>query len=232
MPRPKLILAGVAGLALVVGILAAVPAGLIQARDGAQVDCQVGNPGVMGQDPVPEIFGGEEEWAYLIYPPEQCDCPQGGFRLLNVNMELAIDPPPGGVDFAAVAILREAIFDPDTDCYVPGDEIYVSPPATFFFQEPGIFLISVPTPDASCEIFDEHYFIGLRYLESFMASIITDDQPAPCTTYVDDGNGWRDFYDLRKSAGGKPIIWGDIVCCDAGIPVEDGTWSTVKGLYR
>jgi hypothetical protein len=192
----------------------------------------VGNPPNGGQPPIPELFFGEEEWAYLIFPPDQCDCPEEGFQLLRVSMQLAFNEGQLPVIFSALAFLREAIVDPETGCFVPGEAIYFSPPVSFTFDEPGIYDITVPTPDTECEVFNEHYFIGLRYIEPFLADLPIDDLPAECTAYVDRGDGWRDFFDLRKSSSGKPWIWGDIVCCDASIPVENETWTEIKGLYR
>jgi hypothetical protein len=220
------------GLAALFALAAFLPADWTQARDGVQAECQVGNPVEIGQPPVPELFFGNQEWAYLIYPPDQCDCPEGGFQLDRVNMDLSLNPGQVPVIFSASAFLREAIYNAETGCYVPGEVLYFSPPVTFTFDEPGVYTITVPTPETSCEVFDEHYFIGLRYLEPFLADLAIDEQPAPCTAYVDSGNGWFDFYDLRKSSTGKPIIWGDIVCCDINVPAEDGTWTEIKGLYR
>jgi hypothetical protein len=103
---------------------------------------------------------------------------------------------------------------------------------TVVIEEPGFQLLTVPTPDCPCEEFDARYFIGVSILEPLQAGLPIDDDGARCTTYIDRGNGWMDFYDLRFSSDGSPIIWGDIISCELGVAAESDTWSNIKGLYR
>jgi len=197
-----------------------------------QPDFQVGN-----LNPPVESFEflhtGQEAYAYLIYPPDQWTCTEGGFELLSVNMLLEFIQGQVPVDFAAVGGLAEAVWDPTLNAFVPGPQICEGPEVMFHAETSGQFTVMLPVDEAcDCQIFDGHYFLTVRYLDAFEANLPIDDQPLAGVVYNDKGAGWVDMIDFDKTARGKVIIWGDTVCGTCSVGNESGTWSGIKSLYR
>jgi hypothetical protein len=169
----------------------------------------------------------------LIYPPDQGTCTEGGFDLLEIHMYLELGPQHVPVTFNVSGALAHADLDPTEGQYVPGPFICEGPEAVFHIEEPGLYVITVPMQDAcECQLFDDHYFLVMRFLTPFEANLPIDDQPQPGIVYNDKGAGWVDMFDLSKTAGGKVIIWGDTVCCTHSVGNEAGSWSGIKSLYR
>ncbi len=202
-----------------------------QVVPSARTDCQVGNLNNPVPPPVPDIFQGLQEYAYFIYPPDQCSCPDNGFMIENVNMWLHFDPNMIPVSFVVRGGLREAVWDPAADCYVPGDVICMSDETVYQIDDPGEYLITVETPQCPCVIFNERYFLVMEYLDAFPANLVIDDDPQPCIEYLYEGGVWQDMFGM-KAAGGKTIVWSDIVCCDPGTDSAPSTWGSIKSLYR
>jgi hypothetical protein len=182
---------------------------------------------------VPDVHFGEASYAYLFYPPDYGSCPLGGFRLEAVHMLLEFAPAQVPVTFTVTGGLMSAVWDPSQNMFVPGGPLCEGPPLVFTFTEPGQYEIFVPTNGAcGCQPFDEYYFLSLNFLDPFNADLPTDGQPEPGVVFIDNGTGWVDMIGLGKTAGGKVIIWGDLVCCDPSIGNANSTWGGIKGLYR
>ncbi|MBU1073252.1 hypothetical protein KKG45_08390, partial [bacterium] len=129
--------------------------------------------------------------------------------------------------------LAEAVWDQALGQFVPGPFICEGLDQVFNFTAPGLYVITVPMDDAcGCLAFDEHYFLIIRYHDTFEANLPIDGLPEPGIVYNDKGTGWVDMFDYIKTASGKVIIWGDTVCCAYSVGNEPGTWSEIKSLYR
>lgn len=193
---------------------------------------QVGNLNDPVPPAVPDLHFGQVAYAYLIYPPDQGACSQGGFKLETVHMYLEFAPDQVPVDFMVCAGLQTAVPDPSGETYAPGGPLCDGPLLQVHVDEPGPFVVSLPVGDAcGCQPFDEHYFLTVRYPEPFLADLPIDDQPQAGVVYADEGAGWADMFLIDKTASGKVIIWGDLVCCEP-VAAETRTWSGIKTLYR
>jgi hypothetical protein len=193
-------------------------------------DCELGNlnpPASL----VSGYFTGAEIYKYLIYPPDQCSCEQG-FQLENVHMLLSFEPGMVPVTFEVLADLEEAVWDPETGCWVPGSPVCTSAPFVFHIVEPGTYEIIVPMDGCPCAAMDYYYFLGMHFLTLFEADLVIDAFPAPCIAYNDKGSGWVDLYEWFSRSSGAPIIWGDVICCTPAVPTQPSSWGGIKSLYR
>jgi hypothetical protein len=198
---------------------------------GAKADCVLGNPNPPAGS-VPGFFTGDEQYWYLIYPPEQCSCEEG-FLLESVTMLLEFDASMLPANFEVVAELGDAVWDDNSQCFVPGEPLCVSSPVSFFIDVPGIYELTVPMDQCQCAHMNYHYFIGLNFLSGFSANLVIDEFPEPCVNWNRKlGGGWEDLFNWLIKTGGKVIIWGDVICCPLVIPNEPDTWGNVKSLYR
>jgi len=222
---------------LLLMVLLPVMGSIIAAEQPAQdltvkTDFQVGNLNPFVPPSVPDLFTGNEKFAYLIFPPDQGTCNEGGIQLETVSMLLEFDPTQVPVTFAVQGGLLDAIWNPAMGRFEPGEEICMGLPEIFEIVEPGLYTITVPVPDCSCVPWDDYYFLTLEYLDPFEALLPTDGLPEPGIVYNDKGTGWIDMFDLKKTAGGKIIVWGDVICCEPAVGNTTGTWGNVKSLYR
>ena len=65
----------------------------------------------------------------------------------------------------------------------------------------------------------EFFFLTLTFETPFAANLLCDGFDIPGIAYVSqDGENWFDLYGPEKTSGGKPIIWGDVLC-----GADDGT---------
>ena len=182
---------------------------------------------------VPGIFNGNEAFAYYVYPPSQCQCEEGGFRLLSITQGLYFDDNQIPAVLNVRTVLFKAEVDPSTDFYVPGPVLAEGPVQTIVVQDNGSVLVAVPTEDPEAYPFDDHYFLALRYEGEAPGSLLVDDEPLPGIEYINTGNGWFDLYGWQQRAGGgKVIVYGDIVCSPLGVATEGQAWDGVKSLYR
>ncbi len=194
---------------------------------------QVGNLNPPEPPAVPDVHLGLESYAYLFYPPDFGDCSSGGFRLEAVHMLLEFTPEQVPVTFHAAGGLISADWDSALDMFVPGGQLCEGQPFDFHFTEPGQYEIILPVQGAcGCQPFNEHYFLSVKYFDQFGADLPTDGQPEAGVVFINNSGNWIDMIGLGKTAGGKVIIWGDLVCCDPPIGNDMGTWSGIKGLYR
>lgn len=195
-------------------------------------DCQVGNLNPPVGPPAPGIFEGDEAYAYHIFPSEQCDCTEDGFILESITQYLFFEDPQIPATFLVQGALLKADFDPSNNCYRPGPLLYESPELAFTIVDNGPVAIQVPTPGAPVEILADHYFLVLRYQGGAQAELVVDDDPQPCTEYVNRGSGWQDLFGRDKSGGGKVIVYGDIVCSPTAVGATRTTWDSIKSLYQ
>ena len=196
---PKMFL--LAALILVAGVLL------------AQTICQVGNLADPVPPSVPGVFQGDQIFAYLIHPVEQCDCPEEFVQLQNLNMWLDFDTSMVPVNFSVHPGLRPAVYDFSIDQWVPDGYFYEGLPTTITVREPGPFQLQVPAINAGWFNVHEYFFLTLTFETPFAANLLCDDMDQPGIAYVSaDGEFWFDLFDPEKTSGGKPIIWGDVLC--------------------
>ena len=195
-------------------------------------DCQVGNLNPPVAPPVPGIFTGEEEYAYHIFPAEQCDCSEDGFILENITQFLFFDDLQVPANLLVQGALLKADFDPSSGCWVPGPILFEGPQITFTIVDNGPAVIQVPTDGAPALPLADHYFLVMRYLGGAEAMLVVDDLPMPCTEFINRGSGWEDLFGRDKSGGGKVIVFGDIVCSPTSVPNTESTWGGIKSLYK
>lgn len=195
-------------------------------------DFQVGNLNDPVGPPVPGIFMGEEAYAYHIYPADQCDCSQEGFQLESVSQFLFFDDQQFPLTLEVQGALLKADFDAANDCFVPGPLLHEGPIETVIVQDNGTAVIQANTPDCPGFPLEDHYFLVMRYFGGAEAQLVVDDQPQPCTEYINRGNGWFDLFDRDKSGGGKVIVFGDIVCSPLSIGNTTTSWDGIKSLYK
>ena len=200
------------------GLLLMIGTGLL-----AQVICQVGNLADPVFPPVTGVFQGDQIFAYLIHPVEQCACTEEFVQFQNVKMWLEFDPSMVPVNFIVQPGLRPAVYDPSIDRWVPDGYFYEGPEFQFEVMEPGPFLLQVPALNARWINIHDFFFLTLTFETPFAANLLCDDQDMPGIAYVSaDGELWFDLYVPDKTSGGKPIIWGDVLC-----GADDGTGAPV-----
>ncbi|HPF36782.1 MAG TPA: hypothetical protein PLH84_15265 [Candidatus Krumholzibacteria bacterium] len=213
---------------LVVGLLA-----LLAWPAAAQNLASIGNL----NEPVPPslagLLTGDQSFAYLVFPQEQVSCPERGFRLEFVNMYLDFQADQVPQVLKMSSGLVDAVWDEQQQAWVPGQSACAAQQFELLITEPGLQVVSCPVQGScGCQTVEQPYFLNLSFLGAAAANLVTDGQPQPGIVYWDQGNGWTDMYGVDKTATGKTIIWGDIVCCAYSVGNENRTWSGVKSLYR
>ncbi len=181
----------------------------------AQQVCQVGNL----EDPVPPVVpdlitGGDQVFAYLIHPVEQCGCSEGFVQFQEVRMWLQFEPWMIPQNFIVRAGLRPAIWNPNVDRWEPDGYFYESFDIPVEVFDPGPFVLSIPTEHARWINIDDFFFLTVTFLSPLEANLVGDGMDLPGITYMspDGGNHWMDLWVPDKTSGGKPIIWGDVLC--------------------
>ncbi len=197
------------------------------------VHCQIGNLHDPVRLPGPELFQGEESYAFLVHPPEQCGCTEGGFTVETVAHLLYFEPDQVPALLQVQARLLEALPDLTGLCRLPGPDVCLGPPQTILVDQPGYFLVTVPMPGCPIQDFGQYYFLAMSYQGGSPARLAIDDQPQPCVEFIDRGNGWEDMFLIPdKTGGGKHILFGDVVCGALSVDEETGSWGSIKSLYR
>ncbi len=199
----------------------------------ANADYQVGNLNQPEGPPLEGYFDGHQMIAYFIAPREQCDCPEGGFKLESVNHLLYFADLQEPAVFSVRAGLLAAEYDQSTASWVPGQILCESLPMTVTIQEPGIQQVQVPTAECESMSLEENYFLYLAYEIGVPAGLVVDGLPQSGIEYLDRGNGWEDmFYFPDKSGGGKHIVWGDVLCSEPVVPAEASSFDSIKAMFR
>ncbi len=225
-PRQKLYFAALFSLVVLI-------AGLGNSSALAQNTFTIGNLNDPVGPPAADIFLGHETYAYHVFPPEQCSCSEDGFTPLTVSQLLYFDDSQIPATFQVEALLLAANFDTGSNCFVPGPVICNGPPTQFTITNQGSSQVTAPFAACPVQVFNEHYFLALKYTGDVPGFLLIDDQPQECTEYVERGNGWEDMFTFpAKTGGGKSIIFGDIVCGTLSVDTEVGTWGAIKSLYR
>lgn len=186
----------------------------------AQSVWQIGNLNDPVGLPVPNIVHGEQTFAYLVHPAEQCNCTEGFVQLENTLFWLHFDPWMIPRNFEVRPGLRPAIWNPSIDRWVPGGYFYEGPSIVVDVADAGPFLLQVPSFNAPWMNIYEFYFLTLTFESPLEANLLGDGMDQPGIAYVSpNGNFWIDLYGPDKTSGGKPIIWGDVLCgADDGSP--------------
>jgi len=182
--------------------------------------------------PVENVFEANEEYAYHIFPADQCNCSEGGFSVEAIHQLLHFTPEQIPAVFTVRAALMSAVQQGGAGCWVPDQPLFVSPPMNVIISDNGIVEIVVPTPNSGVYALNDHYFLALFYQGNALGQLVVDDMPMVCTEYVNRGNGWEDLNAFAKSGGGSMIVWGDIVCGVPTVDVERGTFDTIKSLFK
>lgn len=192
----------------------------------AQQVCQIGNLNdpVL---PVPNLIqGGEQTFAYLVHPVEQCPCSEGFVQIQNVSMWLQFEPWMIPMNFFVRAGIQRAAFDAAIDQWHPAGYYFegITVPVEVF--DPGLFLLNIPTPEARWMDVNEYYFLTVTFRSPLEANLAADGFDLPGISYMspDGGETWIDLFGFDKTSGGTPIIWGDVLCgtmTPAGAPVPE-----------
>lgn len=193
-------------------------------------DCTIGN---LNQPALyaPNIFQGDEAYAYLVHPGEFCAFEGGHFSLLSVTQFLHFEDQQLPVTLVVEASIMEAVFDSGLGCDVPGETLHASVPLALRVEQVGEFPVTVQL-DPFILPLDRSYFLSLRYLGGGPGQLVTDDMPAPCVEFIDRGQGWEDLFNFDKTGDGKGIVFGDVVYATQTVPEETETWGAIKSLYR
>lgn len=206
---------------------------LLAAPAVAQTLAQIGNLNDPVPPSLPGLLNGDQSFAYLVFPSEQVSCPEEGFRLERINMYLDFQPDQVPQVVTLNCGLIGAIWDDQQQAWVPGPSVCASEDFEILVTEPGLQVVSCPVQGAcGCQPINQPFFLNLTYVGPAAANLVTDGQPQPGIVYWDLGNGYVDMYGVDKTATGKTIIWGDIVCCTYSVGNENSTWSGIKSLYR
>lgn len=192
----------------------------------AQQLCQIGN---LNEPlfPVPNlIHGGEQVFAYLVHPIEQCPCSEGGVQIQEMRMWLHFDPWMIPQNFLVRAGLQRAQWNAALDRWEPAGYFFegITVPVDVF--DPELFLLNIPVPAARWMDVNEFYFLTVTFRSPLEANLVGDGYDIPGISYMspDGGDTWIDLFGPDKTGGGTPIIWGDVLCgaMDAtGAPVPD-----------
>ncbi len=201
----------------------------------AEEFCIIGNMGDPVGPPLINVLHGQESYAYLVKPSEECSSQGEVFELLKLHMMLDFFTEQVPVDFTCRAEFLKA-HEVQPGQFVPSEIIYSSPTARFQFDQPGIQMIEVGTPGFDGQIMDDVYFIAIRFESPFEGNLPIDSFPEPGVAFRNAGSGWVDMDTLGRSASGKIIAWGDIVCRPAGAssvePDPGVSWGSVKYLFN
>ncbi|MCP4145340.1 MAG: hypothetical protein GY752_08665 [bacterium] len=197
--------------------------------------CIIGNMGDPVGPPLFDVLHGMESYAYLVKPSEECSSQEEVFELLKLYMLLDFFVEQVPVNFTCRAGFLKAV-EVQPGQFVPDEQIYSSPPTTFFVPQPGITMIEIGTPEFAELIMDDEYFIVIHFETPFEGNIPIDNLPESGVAYRNDGSGWVDMDTFGRSASGKIIAWGDIVCSPAGAssvePDPPVSWGFVKSLFK
>jgi len=197
--------------------------------------CIIGNMGDPVGPPLFDLLHGQEAYAYLVKPSEECSSQEEVFELLKLNMLLDFFIEQVPVNFICRAEFRKA-FEVEPGQFVPAELIYSSPEVMLYIPQPGITRIEVGTPEFTEQIMDDQYFIVIRFESPFEGNLPIDNLPEPGVAFRNDGSGWVDMDTFDRSASGKIIAWGDIVCSPAGSssvePDPGVSWGYVKTLFN
>lgn len=196
-------------------------------------DCLVGNLNEPVGPPAPDIFQGHESYAYLVYPPDNCLCEQGGFTVQTITQVLYFDATQVPVTLQVQASLRLGVLDIGGTCWLPGPQVCLGPVIPVTITSPGFHWVTAPLPGCPMQPFGNHYFLSLQYLGGGPGFLAIDDAPQACTEYVERGLGWEDMFTFpAKTGGGKAIIFGDVLCGAMSVENQTGSWGSIKSLYR
>lgn len=197
--------------------------------------CTIGNMGDPVGLPLFEVLHGQESYAYLVRPGEECSSQEEVFELLKLSMLLDFFIEQVPVNFTCRAGFLKAL-EVQPGQFVPAELLYSSPPATFQFNQPGIHMIEVGTPEFGEQIMDDVYFIAIHFETPFEGNLPIDSFPEAGVAFRNDGSGWVDMDTFGRTASGKIIAWGDIVCRPAGAssvePDPGVSWGFVKSLFN
>ena len=190
----------------------------------AQIVCQIGNLEEPIGPPIPGIVQGEQVFAYLVHPIEQCNCADGFVQLQEIFMWLEFEPVVVPQNFMVRAGIRRAKYDAALDLWAPDSYFYESNVFPVEVMEPGPFILHAPAFNARWMDIQEYYFLTLAFETPVQANLLGDLNDQPGIAYISpDGDNWFDLYGPEKTSGGKPIIWGDVLCgaddgADAPLP--------------
>lgn len=179
----------------------------------AQVICLVGNLEEPVFPPVAWDFQAGQIYAYLIHPIDQCDSTEPSVQLQNVFMWLEFEPRMVPTNLIVRPGLRPAIYNAALDQWEPDGNFYEGPESLIEVMEPGPVMLQVPAFNAPWIGIQDHFFLTLTFETPFQANLLCDGMDQPGIAYFSpDGIQWEDMYGPDKTSGGKPIIWGDVVC--------------------
>jgi hypothetical protein len=179
----------------------------------AQIVCQIGNLEDPVGAPVPNIVQGQQTFAYLVRPADQCNCSEGFAQLESTFMWLQFEPWMIPQNFFVRAGIRPAIWNDEFDRWEPDGYFYESQDFIMDVIDPGPFLLQIPSFNAPWMNIYEFYFLTVSFETPLEANLLCDGFDQPGIAFISpDGSNWIDLFGPDKTSGGKPIIWGDVLC--------------------
>ena len=210
---------------------------LLCAAAAPAADYLVGNLNPPEPPSAPGILTGDQVFAYLIHPVDQVPPGVNGFQLEAVTMLLDFTPQQLPAFFTVQGGLRKAVYEPSQDAWLPGDPVCQGQTFPYQITEPGLQEIRLPVdPACGCLHTDDYFFLTVTFWDPVVGNLVTDGQPEAGVVYLNDGTGWVDMVNIvpapDKTAGGKVIIWGDILTCEPPVGAEKSAWGHIKSVYR
>ena len=211
----------------------------IESLQDSREDCMVGNPNVRGWA-IETYLETPQTYNYLFNTPDDCGCPLG-YEISSVTSYLFFreDDIPAAIVMAVD--LREANWDENLLCFVPGNEICVSEPVTFEvtiddfqFGLPAQYRFDLPVT-CGCVAKEFEYFLSVRYLNEIPGDdpgLVLDAVPLACTSYRSSISGWEDLFEVGFNNWGSLWIRAEADCCEFPVGNQDATWGKLKSIFR
>ncbi|MEN8005913.1 MAG: hypothetical protein ABFS42_02820 [Candidatus Krumholzibacteriota bacterium] len=232
---------------LLIAVTLLVAAGVALAGDGSggidlpdsylpNGDCLIGNLNPPVIPSYPDVFTGNEAYAYHVKPSDQCGCPEEHFTLETITMLVDFEANQIPQTLAVTPSLLSAVFNAGSGCFEPGPPLCIGPDIVVNVNDPGIQTITVPLLGCGPFPLGNDYFLSLAYEGGAPANLVIDNDPQACTEFINNGNGWVDMSGMKskgdKTGGGKLIVYGDIVCAAPPVGVESRAWGAIKSLFH
>lgn len=194
--------------------------------------CEIGNHGDPVGPPWRDILHGEDAYAFLVKPNQQCgQTDDNAFELIKLHMMLHFDTDQVPADFAVEVGLLEADRH-SNDSFLPGEVIYMTQTESVHVEQPGLFQLHIPTPDFGLEWLVDEYFLVFKFPTAFEGNLPIDSYPESGVAFRHNGNYWEDMNEMDRRPDGKILVWGDIICVTSSVENDSSSWGTIKAMFR
>jgi hypothetical protein len=194
--------------------------------------CEIGNHGDPVGPPLTDVLHGNDAYAYLVKPGQECGgTDDNAFRLIKSHMLLHFDTQQIPADFSVRTGLLKAVPE-GTNRFTPGEEIYLTQNISVHVDQPGPFQLDIETPDFGLEELDDEYFLVFKFTSFVEGNLPIDSYPEAGVAYRFNGTSWEDMDTLDRRPSGKIILWGDIVCVVSSVDSDTNSWGKIKAMFR